>query len=188
MKELSLDESIKYLKECFLYIPDSGLFAWKVRPAHHFKRESDQRGFNKVHAGKSAGSISNNGYMGVGIMGKRMQVHRLAWFMFYGEWPDCVDHVNGDRTDQRIANLRNVSVRENNRNRAGVKGRPNAANGVYWCSYHQKYRARIKVEGRDMHIGYFSTIEEARTARKQVEIKNGFHPNHGRDCGGSTNA
>ncbi|MGQ5734181.1 hypothetical protein ACUNI2_20585, partial [Serratia sp. IR-2025] len=77
-------------------------------------------------------------------------------------------------------NLRNVSVEENNRNRASVKGKKNGCTGVYWCHTHHRYRARIKVNGKNIHIGYFNTINEAREERKKAELANGFHSNHGR--------
>lgn len=180
VREYDMDMLRIYCLECFEYKPDTGSFKWKERPLNHFKRKCDWVGFNTAHAGKDAGSVGNKGYMGVGLLRKRMQVHRLVWLMFYGEMPDLIDHINGDRKDQRISNLRNVNVTANNRNRAGVKHRPDGSNGVYWCVYHKKYRARLKANGRDLHIGYFDTIEEARTARKQAEISSGFHPNHGR--------
>jgi len=183
VRELDLVHLRSYCLECFEYLPDSGDFKWKERPQSHFKRAADFKGFNATHAGKGAGCLDKKGYMGVGLLGKRMLVHRLVWLMFYGEMPECIDHINGIRSDQRIANLRNVSVAENNRNRAGVHHRPDGVNGVYWCHHHQKYRARLKVNGRDIHIGYFNSKEEARTARKQEEIKNGFHQNHGRSKG-----
>ncbi|WP_314721489.1 HNH endonuclease signature motif containing protein [Rahnella variigena] len=182
MKEVFND--IQTLREyclgCFQYSADTGSFIWKVRPIKHFSRPADHAGFNNAHAGKPAGCMGNNGYVGVGLNRKKFQVHRLIWLMFYGYMPECIDHINGIRHDQRIANLRNVSITENNRNRAGVKGRESESTGVYWCSDHQKYRARLRVSGKDIHIGYFDSKEDARTARKQVEIKNGFHPNHGR--------
>lgn len=178
--ELDDDRFIKYLNECFEYHPESGEFKWKVRPRSHFKRDGDHAGFNTAYAGKQAGSIGGNGYVGVGLLGKRMQVHRLIWLIVYGEEPKCIDHINGNRTDQRISNLRNVSVEENNRNRASVKGKKNGCTGVYWCHTHQRYRARIKVNGKNIHIGYFNTINEAREERKKAELANGFHPNHGR--------
>lgn len=188
-KENLTDEQLRaYCAECFEHLPDTGSFKWKERPMSHFKRKGDWAGFNKLHAGKVAGCVGNNGYVGVGLLGKRRQVHRLIWLMFYGEMPECVDHINGVRTDQRISNLRNVSVSENNRNRSRVSWRPSGSNGVYWCQHHKKYRARLKVDGNDIHVGYFDSREEARTARKQAEIANGFHPNHGRDQGGSSNA
>jgi len=71
-----------------------------------------------VKAGAEAGSISKKGYRQMTFMGRTLSIHRVAWAMHYGEWPKlCIDHINGDRADNKLENLRDVSSSVNAMNR-----------------------------------------------------------------------
>lgn len=86
--------SIEYLHECFSYDHLSGLMVWKVRPITHFARERDHGAWNARFAGKNAGSM-NKGYWRVEVSKQPMGVHRIAWAMHYGEYPEgWIDHIN----------------------------------------------------------------------------------------------
>jgi hypothetical protein len=99
--------------------------------------------------------------------------------MHYGVWPtQLIDHINGDSSDNRIVNLRQTTQSENNRNRRITDKNTSGYVGVYkrgakWC-------AQISVNGKNMHLGAYDTIEQAANARKQAEIDYGYHENHGR--------
>jgi hypothetical protein len=134
---------------------------------------------SSVKVGDAVGSVcKTHGYVMVGHAGHLLRAHHIVWQMFNGPVPQGMetDHVNGDRSDNRIENLRVVSKTENMRNRAtpcnnttgeiGVQKRPNG-----------KYIA--KVAGRQ--VGTFATIEEASSARRAASLASGFHPNHGRN-------
>ena len=111
---------IDYIKECLSYDSETGLFLWLKRPDNHFSPNQVQHGHNKHRAGTEAGSIKN-GYKSITITYQckryKYYAHRLAWFIYYGEWPkNQIDHINGVRTDNRIKNLRSVTVSENRKN------------------------------------------------------------------------
>lgn len=149
------------LRELVDYDSSTGTFCWKV-PGRK------QHGFHK-------GPASTNGYCHLFIKGGYYLSHRLAWLHHYGEWPNGeLDHVNGDRADNRIANLRiadaaqnmwNRSVHKNNR--TGVKGvryiwkgRPNRGSRIWF--------AQIFVRGKFINIGRFPTLEGARIAYERA--------------------
>ena len=92
--------------------------------------------------------------------------HRLAWYIMTGEIAEQVDHINGIRTDNRFVNLRNVSNQKNSFNRKKVKG-------YYWRKDIMKYRSYIKLNYKQIHIGYFDTEEEARQA--YLNAKKEYH-------------
>lgn len=131
--------------------------------------------------GKVAGTVGKNGYRRISIGRKhRYYAHRLAWEFIYGE-PPCgeVDHINGDRDDNRIDNLRVVTHQENAHN-MGVTPKHNtsALIGVSYYKRDNTWSAYIKVNGRKKHLGYYPTPELAHAA--YLEAKHELHPSHRR--------
>jgi hypothetical protein len=130
------------------YDGDSGRLAWKI-----------SRG--KARPGQLAGSVDKDGYLQVVVLGMPVKAHRLAWFMHHGSWPDGeIDHINGLRADNRIANLRVVSRGENCRNLhktpangVGIRGAVRQVTG--------RFGARVKLDGRTYWLGTFDTPQEA---------------------------
>lgn len=122
-------------------------------------------------------SLSDSGYLYGRAGGRKIRAHRVCWALVHGYWPDQIDHINGIRTDNRIANLRDVSNRENSRNRAARKGR---VTGIYWTPQKGKWRAAIYPNNRATYLGYFHCFGEAVKARKLASRAYGFHENHGR--------
>ena len=98
-----------------------------------------------------------------------------------GKWPNGeVDHINGIRDDNRWCNLRDVTKSENQRNAKIRKVNTSGFNGVDFHTKHNKWRARIYVDGRSELLGYFSNFFVACCVRKAAEQEHGYHPNHGR--------
>lgn len=149
------------------YDAETGLFTWNKR----------KQGRRK----KIAGSISANGYMKVMINGREYLGHRLAWFLIHGEWPDQIDHINGIRSDNRLCNLRNVNITENNRNKAKQKRNSSGVTGVYKHGTAPGWYASIIVDKEYKWLGYFTNFDDAVKARKEGEVRYGFHENHGRE-------
>lgn len=136
----------------------------------------------KTHIGQVIGSRNTLGYIAHTINNTRMLTHRIIWVMLYGSIPRgmVVDHINGIRSDNRIGNLRLVSHQMNMRNSKRHKHNTSGMMGVRWIAETKKWEASIKHGSEKIYLGRFPTFEEAAACRKQAEVDNGFHPNHGR--------
>jgi hypothetical protein len=139
------------LLNTLFYDPETGIFTWKI---------SHPKGRPKF--GDQAGTISR-GYRSIQISGSLYRGCRLAWFYQFGEWPNIIDHINGNRADDRIVNLRNVDHRTNNENRR--KAMPNNIAGLIGASFNDgKWIATIKVNGDRLYLGRYATPTEAHNA------------------------
>lgn len=128
------------------YDPLTGAFVWKV-----------DRG-QRAKAGMAAGSTSRDGYHQISVFGQTYVAHRLAWIMSFGKWPEGqIDHVNGNRSDNRLINLRVCSIAENAQNRA-------ARENVGTYNVRGRWVARIKINSVDTYLGGFETRDEAHAA------------------------
>ena len=158
-----------YLRDHFNYDPFTG----------DFTRTKVVQGSGP--AGKKNWAVGGAGYKVIGINYKLHSIHRIIWMWVFGEWPDEVDHINGDRLDNRLHNLRNVSRKENARNIRVGGSNTSGVLGVYWVERDKRWSARIGNTSRGGgFIGYYKTKAEAVAARKQAEIDLGYHKNHGR--------
>lgn len=173
---------IELLHELMICTPETGELFWKRRDAHHFCETHVWKTWNIRYAHKPALScINGTGYKAGTVKGTRVPAHRVIWAMTFGEWPsEDIDHINGNRADNRIENLRAVSRQENTKNKATQKNSGSQVSGVMWAKRNEKWRARITVNGRRVDLGLHSTFDEAVAARKTAECRYGFHPNHGR--------
>lgn len=169
----------KFFNEALAYDSESGTLTWKARPAHHFPSASACARWNSNFAGKSAGHTCKQGYRRIEIGSSRFAAHRVIWLMLFGRLPEAIDHINGNRADNRLCNLRSVTVAENNRNIARRRDNKSGTTGVDWKKALGRWRAQIAVDGRDIHLGYFDTKDAAVAARKHAEQQHGFHINHG---------
>jgi hypothetical protein len=177
------DVTPAYLAECLAYDAETGALTWLARPREHFKTEAAYK-YGLVRAGTRAGGMDKStGYMVVGLLNRLYYAHRICWALAHGEWPDVIDHANGDKTDNRAANLRSVSHAENTRNVPLTKANKSGIKGVSFVTREGKWRARIMVDYRDIHCGYWDTMEEAVAARQRALAEHGFHPNHGAEHG-----
>lgn len=160
------------LRELFNYDPATGVFTRRISSVH----------ISEI--GKVVGTISGTRRARYIIMTAEMKkygAHRLAWLHFHGEWPsDHIDHINGDGTDNRISNLRDVTLAENARNLRRPTHNTSGVSGVAWRKAKGKWRAIIGVGGTQVALGHFDTIIDAVAARRAAERAYGFHPNHGR--------
>lgn len=149
------------------YCPKTGDFRWRRwRPG----RRQDL----------SAGTIMGVGYLAIGFRGKTYYAHRLAWLYVYGKWPEnYIDHINHDKLDNRIENLKDVSFLANMRNLGRQCNNKTGVTGVSWDSQRGKWYAWIKGKDKTISLGRHTTLFDAACARKSAEQKYGYHPNHG---------
>lgn len=157
----------KELKSLLLYDASTGEF-FNLTNRYHAKK------------GQVAGYTNNTGYTSIAIKRKQYLAHRLAWLYVYGGWPDQIDHINHNRKDNRISNLRNVNHQENAKNRSAGKNNSSGITGVDWRTRDKEWRARIKFNRRLIHLGTSKDKFEAICLRKSAESALGFHGNHGK--------
>lgn len=139
------------LKSLLHYDSETGIFTWRVCLA------------NAAPVGSVAGTIYKKGNRYITIRRKRYQAHRLAWLYVYGTWPSLeIDHRNLERDDNRIQNLREATNQGNSANRRVFKGKA-LPKGVT-ARPDGRYRARIRVDGKLIHLGYFNTPRAANAA------------------------
>lgn len=174
-----------FLKQCLDYNPDTGELTWKHRDKWMFPSDRGWKIFNTRFAGKVACAHHNAGYIHINsiIYGHHYKVlaHRLAWYIHTGFVPDKeIDHINGNKKDNRISNLRLVTPAENQKNRALQRNNKSGYSGVSWNKKASKWAAVIKVNRNKVFLGWFQNKEDAIAVRKQAEREYGFHENHGR--------
>lgn len=128
--------------------------------------------FIRLKTGRRVGDKSGSGYITIYVDGRSRNAHRLAWLYVHGRWPDFyIDHINGDRTDNRIANLRDIEQSENVRCKRVAKGKSGIV-GVHFHKATKKWIARASLRPLEpvTHLGSFSTAEDASEAyRKAAE-------------------
>ncbi len=160
--------TIATLHQLLRYEPETGKLFWRER--------------NRNLTGLEAGGIASpDGYRRVRINGQIRLAHRVIFAMVYGEWPPAqVDHINGNRADNRLPNLRAVQQAANLRNKGRYRNNQSGCTGVHWCKVTARWAAAIQKDGRRVTLGRFVTLEDAIAARRAAEPAFDFHPNHGR--------
>jgi hypothetical protein len=154
----------EYVRAILDYDPETGEFRWRWR-------DDVRKNENTRWAGKVAGTVTTNGYVNISIHCRQYLAHRLAWLIVNGEWPpEEIDHIDLDKTNNRIANLRLATRQENLRNVGLRKNNFTGVSGVHWCNYARKFIAQIRIDGKKNRIGSFDTLAEAAAARAAAEI------------------
>ena len=146
------------------YNPATGIFTWST-------------GGRGIRKSAIAGTKNSEGYWGVRCCGRVYLAHRLAWFFVHGEWPHGgIDHINGDRMDNRLENLRVVAHEINMQNKRAAMANNNSCGllGVTWNKQHCKWQSKLMASGKRHHIGYFDTAESAHEA--YLNAKRILHP------------
>ena len=142
------------LEDVLRYEPDTGKFFWTVVR------------WRKIRIGDPAGFIAPSGYLEIRYNYQNYRAHRVAWYLHNGEDPKAlqIDHINGDRSDNRISNLRLATPTQNARNMRKRKGTTSIYKGVHWYERKGKWRAQIRANGKENHLGYFATELDAHLA------------------------
>lgn len=154
------DIEIALIKSVLDYDPITGRFHWLQRVSQRSK------------AGDEAGYDTVFGYRGFRIKGKQYRAHRLAWLLAHGELPSSeIDHINGDRKDNRLCNLRLATRQQQQFNRKTPKNNTSGAKGVCWDRIAKKWRALITRNGRNHFLGHFVQIEDAKAAYENAAAR-----------------
>lgn len=165
------------LRQLLRYERDTGRLFWRERPVTLFSG-SDYAGraqrspewsaakWNTRHAGREAFiSVAAKGYRVGKINGAKLAAHRVIWALVHGDWPSHqIDHINGDKADNRITNLRLATASQNAHNRTAYSTNRSGFKGVSWNKQCGRWQAGIKLDGRRRHLGYFATAEQAAAA------------------------
>ncbi len=160
------------------YCPETGELRWKPRDESQFEGDYKIRNckiWNANHAGKLAGSV-NNGYISVRFNNKSYQTHRIIWKMHNGSdlpFTDYeIDHIDGNRMNNKIDNLRLATRSENGWNitKAGANS-ASGIRGVSWDKRRSKWESKIHVGGHKKFLGYFNSVSEAEEAYIAARFK-----------------
>lgn len=137
----------------FLYNREFGTLTWK----NHWYRPT----LTKV-LGKIAGVTDSSGYRVVRLKRKGLKIHRLIWFLEYGTWPKMIDHIDGNKSNNVIQNLRASDNRRNQQNRK--RHRLGKLVGASFCNTRKKWQSVVQFSGKSKHLGIFSSELEAHRA------------------------
>lgn len=143
---------------------------------------SAKSGIFRLHkTGNIVGSSDAKGYLTVQLGVRHYSLHRLAWLYVYGKFPEgVVDHLDHNRQNNAIANLRETSQLDNCKNQKLSSNNSSGFVGVRWNKARNKWTAAIKVDRKNIHLGCFDSYEDAVKSRMAANVKFGFHENHGK--------
>jgi len=147
------DLTADYLRSVLHYDPETGVFTWLASAS------------NRVKPGAKAGWLSD-GYREISVCGRNRRAHRLAWLYVYGVWPSQdIDHLDGNRSNNAIANLRDVSRGVNTQNQRTARPRNQSGYlGVAPTGTAGRWSAQIHIAGKKHHLGCYGSPEEAHAA------------------------
>ena len=150
----------EWLRQFVSYDPETGIMRW-IAP------------YGRGRPGDEVGHTSSNGYRTMCVGKKRYKVHRLAWMYMHGRWPDGeTDHINGNRLDNRLRNLREVGPMENQQNkRTPRRDSKTGFLGVCWVPEFKRFRAQIQSNGRGYSLGFYETPEAAHAAYLEAKAR-----------------
>lgn len=180
--------SPEILRQLLRYETEAGKLYLLPRGAEWFNGstpgyvESARRWWNEKFAGKEAFHNPNaKGYLTGRLLGRYFQAHRVVWAFHTGRWPiDQIDHIDGNRANNRIENLREVDNSANQKNGSIPSTNKSGIVGVHFSPTHHRWRAYISIDRKKVHLGTFPDKESAIAARRAAEAHGGYHPNHGK--------
>ena len=185
-------ENLELMRRLFKYDPKTGLIYARERSPQDFYdtgsgssfvsaegaaikyniERSGRLAFNRIFRGKRSTCNYFRGASAYRGVQKTLFAHRVAFFLYYGlypQWPNSVDHINRDGCDNRIENLREVTAKEQSANTGLSKANTSGVKGVSFLKGRNKWRASINLEGKKVNLGTFNTLQEAVTARQAGE-------------------
>lgn len=168
MEDPSVEDVLEEARRTYSYCPGTGIIRRKLYRGIPSKRH------------RIAGYMNGSGYLQINVCGKRYMAHRVAWLMVHGRWPsDQLDHINHCKSDNRLANLREVDCSTNLRNQPRKATNKSGVTGVCWHNVAKKWVAQITANGKVIYLGVYDDINDAIAAREAANTEYGYHSNHG---------
>lgn len=160
---------------------ETGDLTWKPRGIDMFKDVRTMNAWNTMYAGKGAlRCIGSHGYKKGRILGRDLLAHRVIWAMRNKRWPiGEIDHIDGDKLNNRLSNLREVTSSTNSMNSARSTRNTSGVTGVSFNKASKKWVAYIQSQGKFRHLGSFHTKQEAKLARLAAQQSSDFTVRHG---------
>ena len=149
------------LKILFHYDPLTGIFTRLTKVKKH-------------NVGDVAGYIRKDGYGMIYFNKTNWLIHRMAWCYMYGYWPDIIDHIDRNPSNNRIDNLQDGTQSKNSKNRGNQSTNTSGSKGVYKNARLNKWCACIQVDRKSKYLGIFDDKQDAINARKAAELTYGF--------------
>lgn len=149
-------EEYERISAILSYDPETGSFRWKKTEAR--SRSPERR----------VGSLDHKGYQRIWVDHKIYPAHHLAWFLTHRSWPKQIDHINGEKADNRIANLRLATTSQNSMNTKKRSDNTSGVKGVHWSTTAKKWCARVVINGTRTLLGHFEDIEDAARAYRDA--------------------
>lgn len=157
--------SAQYIRECFDYVPTTGVLIWRERPVSHFPSEHRRNNINARFAGHIAGSVGPRGYVIVSLADQRYLAHRVIWKLVTGtEPPPHVDHKDTNPSNNQWENLRGATKQQNGFNRTASRLSKTGIKGVNWDAERKRFAAYIRISGKNQFLGRFDNADEAGAA------------------------
>ena len=157
---------VEYIRRVLIYDPDGGLLYWRYRP-------DCTSYWNARHAYQPAGAIGDQGYRRLKVSQSIFKASRVAWAYYWGGIGDeVIDHINGIRSDDRITNLRSVSLLENNQNRSANTTKGTGMSGVRFRPDSNRWAVTASRNHKQIQVGTYDTREEASAAANLYRLNN----------------
>lgn len=157
------------LEQLFDYDAASGVLFWRERPRDMFGSNMQFHRWNGAYAGKPAGRVTASGYRSVKVQGEAFQAHRIIWKLATGQEPGEIDHINRDKLDNRLSNLREASRSVNMKNKGRHPKNTSGHKHIVWFPRLKKWMVQLSVPGKGQRqLAYCDTIEEALMERERL--------------------
>lgn len=162
---------VEVLRELLSYNPETGAVEWRVRPQRMSKRRWE---LNRT----AFPNRTQQGYLRGDVAGQTCLAHRVIWKIVHGVEPDLIDHIDGNPSNNRLANLRSVERSTNSKNARLYRSNSSGCPGVF-RTREGRWRAYIGHGGKRIELGHYAKIDEAISVRRRAETELGFTARHG---------
>ena len=157
------------LKALFDYDKNTGNFIRRYTTSSNAKKNT------------IAGYINKDGYVKISIDGKKYLAHRLVWLYVYGYMPTQIDHIDHNRANNTLHNLRDITQKENTKNTSLRKDNTTGISGIYYDKKRKSFKVQIAKDGKDLFFGRYKNFNEAVKVRNSAYFELNYHENHGKD-------